>query len=260
MENEQIAYELRLVVAITSATGAVYGIELLKALNNLKVETHLILSRFAKATILNETTSSIDEIHALASVVHVHNNQGATISSGSFRHDGMIIAPCSMKTLAGIRCGYSDNLILRAADVTLKERRRLVLLVRESPLNDIHLENMLALSCMGAVIMPPVPAFYHHPKSINDIVEHTIGRDKGVAEMTSSICPRCQGEAIELMSTSPIKGAWEVYICHTCFYAWRSTGPKENTNPRDYPVTFRLTKEEIDALPILPPLPPLRAK
>jgi len=167
---------LRLIIGITSATGVIYGIELLKVLRELHVETHLILSRWAKATILKETSYSIDEVCAFASVFHGYGDQGATISSGSFHHDGMIIAPCSMKTLAGIRCGYADNLIVRAADVTLKEHRRLLLVVRESPLNGIHLENMLALSRLGAIIAPPMPAFYNHPKSLEDIIRHTVGR------------------------------------------------------------------------------------
>jgi flavin prenyltransferase len=164
------------VVAITGATGAILGIELLKALKSLDIERHLILSRWAKPTILKETAYSVEEVCALASLVHSAGNLGASLASGSFRHDGMIIAPCSMKTLAGIRYGYADNLIIRSADVTLKERRPLVLLVRESPLNDIHLENMLALSRMGAIIAPPMPAFYNNPQSIADLVDHTTGR------------------------------------------------------------------------------------
>jgi polyprenyl P-hydroxybenzoate/phenylacrylic acid decarboxylase-like protein len=167
---------MRIVLAMTGASGVVYGIRLLDALRELGVETHLVLSRWAEVTMLKETGCSVREIASTASVVHSRDNQGASIASGSFRHDGMIIAPCSMKTLAAIRYGYTDNLIARAADVTLKERRRLVLLTRETPLNDIHLENMLALSRMGAIIAPPVPAFYSNPKTIDDVIDHTVGR------------------------------------------------------------------------------------
>ena len=167
---------MRIVVAMTGATGAVYGARLLGALWELEIETHLVLSRWAEVTLVKETGVSVRELASTASVVHSRDNQGAAIASGSFRHDGMIIAPCSMKTLAAIRHGYAHELIVRAADVTLKERRRLVLLTRETPLNDIHLENMLALSRMGAVIAPPMPAFYSNPKTIDDLVDHTVGR------------------------------------------------------------------------------------
>ncbi len=167
---------MRIIVAMTGATGAAYGIRLLAALEELGVERHLILSRWAEVTIIKETGHTAREVGAMASVLHSRSNQGAVIASGSFRHDGMIIAPCSMKTLSAIRHGFADGLIPRAADVTLKERRRLVLLARETPLNDIHLENMLALSRMGAVIAPPVPAFYSNPQTIGDLIDHTIGR------------------------------------------------------------------------------------
>jgi len=167
---------MRLIIAITGATGAIYGVRLLTVLRELSVERHLILSRWAEVTLLKETGLSPSDIGALASVVHPRDNQGATIASGSFRHDGMIVAPCSMRTLSAIRHGHADGLVVRAADVTLKERRRLVLLVRETPFNDIHLENMLALSRMGAVIAPPVPAFYNGPRTIDDLIDHSVGR------------------------------------------------------------------------------------
>jgi polyprenyl P-hydroxybenzoate/phenylacrylic acid decarboxylase-like protein len=167
---------MRIIVGITGATGAVYGIRLLDALAELGVECHLVVSQWAEVTILKETGCSGRELAAKASVVHSRKNQAASIASGSFRHDGMIVAPCSMRTLAAIRHGGAEGLIPRAADVTLKERRRLVLVVRETPLNDIHLENMLALSRMGAVIAPPVPAFYNNPQTIADLVDHTVGR------------------------------------------------------------------------------------
>ena len=140
---------MRIIVAMTGATGAVYGVGLLTALRELGVEVHLVLSQWAEVTLVKETGISGRELASTASVVHARDNLGASIASGSFRHDGMIVAPCSMKTLAAIRHGFADGLIVRAADVALKERRRLVLLARETPLSEIHLENMLVLSRMG---------------------------------------------------------------------------------------------------------------
>jgi 4-hydroxy-3-polyprenylbenzoate decarboxylase len=167
---------MRLIVGITGASGAIFGIRTLEALKALSVETHLVMTRWARTTVAHETGLDLQEVESLASVVHHGDNQAAAISSGSFRTDGMIIAPCSMKTLAAIRTGYSDTLVCRAADVILKERRKLVLLARESPFSEIHLENMLALARMGAVVFPPVPAFYNRPKTIEDLVDHIVGR------------------------------------------------------------------------------------
>lgn len=167
---------MRIIVGITGASGSILGIRLLEVLRTLDVETHLVLSRWAKATLLHETSYSVSEVEKLASVVHASDNQAASISSGSFKTDGMAVAPCSMKTLAAIRTGYSDNLLCRAADVSLKERRRLVLVTRESPLNEIHLENMLGLTRMGAVIFPPVPAFYCLPSNMAQIVDQIVAR------------------------------------------------------------------------------------
>ncbi|MCU1682010.1 MAG: 3-polyprenyl-4-hydroxybenzoate carboxy-lyase UbiX [Amycolatopsis sp.] len=183
----------RLVVAITGATGAAIGIAVLTALAALKVETHLVLSRWARTTIAMETDLRVADVTALADHVHGIDNQSASISSGSFPVDGMIIAPCSMKTLAAIRAGFGDNLINRAADVTLKERRRLVLAVRETPLSPIHLENMLALSRIGATIMPPVPAFYTRPTTVADVVEHTAARILDQFGLTVPDIPRWAG-------------------------------------------------------------------
>jgi flavin prenyltransferase len=167
----------RLIVAMTGATGAPLGIHLLQTLREIpEVQTHLILSKWARATIELETPHTVREVHALADVVHAAGDQAAAISSGSFRTDGMVIIPCSMKTLAGIRTGYADGLIGRAADVVLKERRRLVLVARETPLSEIHLDNMLALTRMGAVILPPMPAFYNQPATIADLVGHITTR------------------------------------------------------------------------------------
>ncbi|HZQ51853.1 MAG TPA: UbiX family flavin prenyltransferase [Bryobacteraceae bacterium] len=167
---------MRLVVAITGASGAIFGIRALESLKALGVETHLVVSRWSRTTIRHETDYTLPQVEQLASFVHHEHNQSAPISSGSFKTDGMIIAPCSMKTLSAIRIGYSDTLICRAADVTLKERRKLVLLTRESPFSEIHLENMLALTRMGAVISPPVPAFYTLHKNIDDMVCQIVGR------------------------------------------------------------------------------------
>jgi 4-hydroxy-3-polyprenylbenzoate decarboxylase len=168
---------VRLIVGITGATGAVFGVRLLERLGRLpEVETHLVLSRWARTTIGLETGRSAREVTDLADVVHAPEDQGATISSGSFHTDGMVVAPCSMKTLAGIRAGYADGLIGRAADVVLKERRPLVLVPRESPLSEIHLENMLALARMGVRIVPPMPAFYHRPSTVDEIVDHVVTR------------------------------------------------------------------------------------
>ncbi|MGE0593981.1 MAG: UbiX family flavin prenyltransferase [Vicinamibacterales bacterium] len=166
----------RIIVAITGATGTVFGIRALERLRAAGVETHLVLSRWGVRTLLHETAYTKEQVEALADVVHPSGDMGASIASGSFPTAGMLVAPCSAKTLAAIAHGYGDSLIHRAADVVLKERRRLVLAVREAPLSDIHLDNMLRLSRMGAVIMPPVPAFYHRPTSVDDIVDHAVVR------------------------------------------------------------------------------------
>lgn len=167
---------MRIVIGITGASGAVFGIRALEVLRAMDVETHLILSKWARSTIAHETSMPLEDLEKLASVVHHPDNQAAPVSSGSFKTDGMIIAPCSMRTLAAIRAGFGDNLICRAADVHLKERRKLVLLPRESPFSEIHLENMLALSRMGAVIFPPIPAFYNHPQNVDELIHHIVGR------------------------------------------------------------------------------------
>lgn len=167
---------MRLVVGISGATGTVIGVSVLRALRELGVETHLILSRWGRATLRAETDLTVDEVCSLADQVYAPGDCSARIASGSFQTDGMIIVPCSMKTLGAIRVGYGDDLIARAADVTLKERRTLVLVPRELPLSEIHLENMLGLARMGAVIAPPVPAFYTRPAKIDDILTHLTAR------------------------------------------------------------------------------------
>lgn len=166
----------RLIVGITGATGAVYGIRLLQTLKATGVETHLVVSRWGARTLIHETPHTLAEVRAMATRSYAENDQGAALSSGSFLTMGMVIAPCSMKTLSAIAQGQNDDLIHRAADVVLKEKRRLVLMVREAPLSEIHLENMLKLARMGVVITPPVPAFYNHPETIDDLIDHTVGR------------------------------------------------------------------------------------
>jgi 4-hydroxy-3-polyprenylbenzoate decarboxylase len=166
----------RLVVGMTGATGAIFGVRLLEVLKECDVESHLIISKWAQRTIEHETGYSVDRVCAFATVTHSSANMGAAISSGSFATEGMVVIPCSMRTLAAIANGYGEHLVHRAADVVLKERRRLVLVAREMPLSDVHLENMLKLSRMGVTIMPPMPAFYNHPKSIEQIVDHIVAR------------------------------------------------------------------------------------
>ena len=185
---------MRIIVGITGATGVVYGVRTLEQLRAASVETHLVISRWGVRTLLHETSYTREQVEALASVVYAPTDMGAAISSGSFQTAGMIVAPCSAKTLGAIAHGYGDNLIHRAADVILKERRKLVLAVREAPLNDIHLENMLKLSRMGAVIVPPMPAFYMNPKSLDDIVNYTVARmlDQFGVEVPGA--PRWSGE------------------------------------------------------------------
>lgn len=167
----------KIIVAITGATGSIYGTRILEILKTIDdVESHLILSSAGALTAQYELKMDKQAIMALADVVHSPKDIGATLSSGSFITHGMVIAPCSMKTLGCIANGIADNLVSRAADVVLKERRRLILMVRETPLNLVHLRNMTTLSEMGAIIAPPVPAFYTLPKSIDEMVNHTVGR------------------------------------------------------------------------------------
>lgn len=166
----------RVVVAITGATGAVYGVRLLEMLRGCGVLTHLVVSRAGWMTLLDETGLERNALRDAASIWHDQNEVGASIASGSFQHDGMVIAPCSMKTLAAVAHGFDDNLIARAASVTLKERRTLVLLARETPLTLAHLRNMTLAAEMGATVMPPLPAFYAKPNSLEAMVDYTVMR------------------------------------------------------------------------------------
>jgi 4-hydroxy-3-polyprenylbenzoate decarboxylase len=177
MRTDDPEVAMRLVIGVTGATGAPLAVRLLETLHAMDdVETHLVMSRWARTTIDLETPYTAREVGKLADVVYGPGDQAAAISSGSFRTDGMVICPCSMKTLAGIRAGYADGLVGRAADVVLKERRKLVLVPRETPLSEVHLENMLALSRMGVVMVPPMPAFYNAPQSLDDVVDHVVSR------------------------------------------------------------------------------------
>ena len=166
----------RLVIGMTGASGAIFGVRLLEVLADTEVETHLIISRWAQKTVEHETSTSLDELRGLATQVYSSADMGAKVSSGSFHTDGMVVVPCSMRTVAAIAHGQGDHLVHRAADVILKERRKLVLVARETPLNDIHLENLLKLSRMGVTILPPMPAFYNLPETLDDLVNHTVMR------------------------------------------------------------------------------------
>jgi len=184
----------RLIIGISGASGIIYGLRILEILKNLednkRPELHLVMSRSAEVTLAYETKMKTSEVHQLADIVHANKDISAAIASGSFKTDGMIIAPCSMKTLAEIASGVTSNLLSRAADVTLKERRRLVCLTRETPLHSGHLKNMLALSEMGGIVAPPVPAFYTKPKTIDDIVEHTAGRVLDLFDIEAGLVKR----------------------------------------------------------------------
>jgi len=167
---------LRLIIAVTGASGAVYGQRLLEVLRERKVETHLIISKAAEKLIEHELKTTKKRLESSATHVYDADDLTAPVMSGSFKTDGMVIIPCTMKTLAGIAHGFADNLILRAADVTLKEKRRLVVVPRETPLNVVHLRNMLELAKLGVVIVPAMPAFYHEPKKIGDLVDFVVGK------------------------------------------------------------------------------------
>jgi flavin prenyltransferase len=184
----------RLIIAITGATGVIYGIRLLQVLRGMpSIETHLMLSEAGVLNLHQELDMNRHQAEALATVVHNIRDIGATIASGSFQSEGMIIAPCSMKTLAAVAHGLSDNLITRAADVVLKERRRLVLMVRETPFNLAHLRNMVAVTEMGGIVFPPLPGFYHRPQSIDEMVNHTVGRVLDLYGIAQQLAPRWKG-------------------------------------------------------------------
>jgi flavin prenyltransferase len=183
----------RLVIGISGASGTVYGIRMLEVLQGTDIETHLVMSKAAEMTLAYETDRTVKEIRALASISHPNSDIGATISSGSFPTIGMVVAPCSIKTMSEIATGVTSSLLSRAADVVLKERRRLVLAVRETPLHSGHLRTMTQLADMGAVIAPIMPAFYNRPRTVDDIINHTVGRLLDLFGIDNSIVKRWHG-------------------------------------------------------------------
>ncbi len=183
-----------LIVGISGASGAIYGVRLLETLHANKIPAHLIVTKSAALTLKEEVDRSIDQVRALAQTTYQNTDIGAVISSGSFRTRGMVIVPCSIRTLSDVAYGITDSLLSRAADVTLKERRRLVLVVREAPLHAGHLRSMLAATENGAIIVPPVPAFYHRPKTIDDIVNQTVGRCLDLFDIDVGLVKRWQAE------------------------------------------------------------------
>ncbi|NVO07243.1 MAG: UbiX family flavin prenyltransferase [Rhodoferax sp.] len=196
----------KIIVAITGASGAVYGVRLLQSLQATKgVQTHLTVSPSGLLTLRHELNMERAALDALAHTVHAAQDVGAQIASGSFHCDGMVIAPCSMRTLGAVAHGLADNLVTRAADVMLKERRRLVLMVRETPLNLAHLRNMTSVTEMGGIIFPPVPSFYHRPASLDDMVNHTVGRVLDLLGLPQPDAPHWDGLPAELAAVHPIR-------------------------------------------------------
>ncbi len=198
---------LPLVVAITGATGVIYGVEMLRVLKDLGQETHLILSEAAGMNLAIETDYSIDDVKALASVVYNNKDVGAAVASGSFRTCGMIVAPCTIKTLSAIANSFTYNLVVRAADVTLKERRPLVLMVRETPLHKGHLELMVRVADCGGVILPPMPAFYHKPESIMDLIHQSIGKALDQVKVEHDLFQRWSGHERKEARKEPLRVA-----------------------------------------------------
>jgi 4-hydroxy-3-polyprenylbenzoate decarboxylase len=189
--------KLKIVVGITGSSGVIYGIKLLYFLNKFEIETHVVLSKWAEKNIEIETDESITKIKKLATFEYKENDMAASISSGSFKTNGMIIMPCSMKTLASISNGYDDNLISRAASVTIKENRKLVIVPRETPLSQIHLSNMLKLAKIGVIILPAMPGFYHRPKTINDLILHIVGKKLDQFDIQNEVFKRWQNNKTE---------------------------------------------------------------
>lgn len=187
----------RLIVGLSGATGSIFGIRMLEVLKAISdVETHLVMSKAAKMTLQVETPHSVKEVEKMADVVHDINNVGASIASGSFRTAGMVIAPCSMKSMGGIALSVGGDLLVRAADVILKERKKLVLVVRETPLHLGHLESMVSLTRMGAIIFPPVPAFYHRPKTLDDVINQTVTRILDQFDIETGLFERWNDESL----------------------------------------------------------------
>ena len=184
---------MKLIVGISGATGAIYGIRTLQTLKACQIESHLVLTDSAKRTIEMETTFTVKEVEGLADYVHDNKDIGASISSGSFKTDGMLIAPCAIKSLSALANSYNDSLLVRAADVVLKERRKLVVIPRETPLHLGHLKLLMAVAEMGAVILPPMPAYYHMPKTIDDIINQTVGKALDQFDIDHRLFKRWEG-------------------------------------------------------------------
>jgi len=200
-----MAKNKRLIVGISGASGIVYGVRVLEVLRASEIETHLVMSRSAEITLAYEMGMKVAEVQALADVVHPIADIGASISSGSFKTEGMIVAPCSIKSMSEIAAGTTGTLLTRAADVVLKERRRLVLMVRETPLHMGHLRTMASVSEMGAIVMPPVPAFYHRPKTIDDLVNQTVGRALDLFGFDLGMVKRWGEDAVEGGEDKPVR-------------------------------------------------------
>ena len=183
----------KLIVGMTGASGSIFGVRLLQVLADTDVEVHLVISKWAQQTLEHETTLTLNDLRKLCAVYHGPSDMGASISSGSFKTDGMVIVPCSTRSVAAVAHGIGEHLVHRAADVVLKERRRLVMVVRETPLSEIHLENMLKLARMGAQILPPMPAFYNHPQTLDDMVDHITARVLDQFDITADFAKRWDG-------------------------------------------------------------------
>ena len=180
----------RLIIGMTGSTGAIFGVRMLEALKGTDIESHLIISKWAQRTLEHETRYTVEQVRGLASVVHSQGDMGASISSGSFKTEGMVVIPCSVRTLGGIANGYGEHLVHRAADVVLKERRKLVLVVRETPLSAIHLENMLAVTRAGAVVLPASPSFYSKPETLDSLLDTVVGRVLDQLGLANKLMPR----------------------------------------------------------------------
>lgn len=192
-----MAAMMRLIVGISGASGVIHGVRLLEALKALGVETHLVMTKAAEMTLAYETELAPAQVHALADVSYANADVGAAMASGSFRAAGMIVAPCSIRSMSEIATGVTTSLLSRAADVTLKERRRLVLMVRETPLHLGHLRNLVALAEMGAIVAPPVPALYPRPRSVDEMIDHTVGRLLDLFDLDAGLAHRWRGKRSE---------------------------------------------------------------
>src|SRR5437764_4770385 len=197
----------RLIIGMTGSTGAIFGVRMLEALKATEVESHLIISKWAQRTLEHETPYTVEQVRGLATVVHSPGDMGASLSSGSFKTEGMVVIPCSVRTLGCIANGYGEHLVHRGADVVLKERRRLVLVVRETPLSEVHLENMLKLARMGVVMLPPLPAFYNHPQTIDDVVNHIVGRVLDQLKIPAPFAKRRDGHMQTAAKITTVAGA-----------------------------------------------------